>query len=151
MNEHFIVTIDRGRLRIYSEARSFDPVAPRLEIVEAMDFPPVARGYGDEGPGSASPFAGGSGGSTPPMGDDRHRSRREQERKNVAVLAAELNTFLQNRPDASWDLAATPSLFQTVIEALSPETRRRLKRVLSKDLVNQNSEEVRSHFATAGR
>ncbi|HYP17577.1 MAG TPA: host attachment protein [Opitutus sp.] len=150
MNEHFIVTIDRGHLRIYSETRTFGDTMPRLEIVEAMDFPSghatAAEGESD----SAHPFLG-SRLRPESSSAEGPGSRREREKRNVAVLAAELDTFLQSRPEASWDFAATPALFDTVVEALSPETRRRLKRVLSKDLINQNSEEVRAHFATAGR
>jgi hypothetical protein len=73
------------------------------------------------------------------------------ERRNNEVLAAELDSFLQNRPGASWDFAASPALYRSIIEHLSPETSRRLKRALSKVPVNQRTEDVRAHFATAGR
>ena len=39
MSENYIATIDRGRLRIYTESKTFGQRIPRLEIVEAMDIP----------------------------------------------------------------------------------------------------------------
>lgn len=133
MNEHYIVTIDRGHLRIYTEAKASSQRGPRLEVVEAMDFPGHTTGDED---GAAV---------------DRQPLKRRGERRNSEVLAAELDSFLQNRPDASWDFAASPSLYRAIIEHLSAETCRRLKRALSTALVNQRAEDVWAHFATAGR
>lgn len=66
------------------------------------------------------------------------------------TLSGEIDTFLQNRPTATWDFAAPAPELQTVMGDLSPETIRRLQRSLSKDLVNQNAEEVRAQFAAVG-
>jgi hypothetical protein len=163
MNEHYIVTLDRGHLRIYSETTA-PGQTPRLEIVEAMDFPEGKHGYTDRDTDMAGRFnsskhqsaaSGAPGGS--PAGrtgmsiDERLPMKREEERRSVVMLAAELNQFLQHRPEASWDFAAAPSLYNAVLAELSPDTRRRMRRALSKDLVNQNSDEVRAHFETAGR
>lgn len=136
MNEHYIVTIDRGHLRIYSEAKS---AGHRLEVVEALDLPAQRNVVELKSPeGLSVPFA------TP-----RLPNKSRDDRRNHEVLAAELDAFLQNRPTASWDLAAAPSLYNLIIELLSPSTRRRLKRALSKALVNLRTDEVRAHFASA--
>lgn len=137
MKEHYIVTIDRGHLRIYTEAKSSSQRSPRLEVVEAMDFPGHTTGDEEGATGKATV--------------DQQPLKRRADRRNNEVLAVELDSFLQNRPDASWDFAATPALYRAIIEHLSPETCRRLKRALSTVLVNQRAEDVRAHFATAGR
>ncbi len=64
-------------------------------------------------------------------------------------LAAELNAFFTQRPDATWDFAAGPDLNGRVLDALTPEVRRRIRKAVTKDLVNQPGSEVRAHFATA--
>lgn len=148
MNEHFIVTLDRGHLRIYAEHRE-PGQTPRLEIVEAMDFPQGKQAYTDRQSDQAGRFPGSKGLAGGMSIDERLPMKREEERRNVGVLADELETFLQSRPGSTWDFAAAPELSNAVIEALSIETRRRLKRTLAKDLVNQTSEDVRAHFAGA--
>jgi len=156
MNDHFIVALDRGHLRIYAEIKAPAQKTPRLTIVEAMDFPAGKGSYTAHETDAAGRFPGSKGGTagigSPGMSiDERLPIKREESRRAARLIAAEIDKFLRSRLGASWDLAATPSLYNAVIEELSPETRRRLKRALSKDLVNQNAEEVRIHFATAGR
>ena len=50
---------------------------------------------------------------------ERVSHRGPEARRNTELLAAELDTFLQNRPAANWDFAAAPSIYQAVIENLS--------------------------------
>ena len=147
MTEHYIVTIDRGRLRIYTEARSFGQRTPRLELVEAMDFPTFSAAIDHAEVGDSSDD--GSSSAYRPM-SERVSHRGPEARRNTELLAAELDTFLQNRPSADWDFAAAPSIFHAVIGNLSADTRGRLKRVVPKTMVNQRAEEVRAHFAAVG-
>lgn len=149
MNDHYVVTLDRGHLRIYAEHQE-PGQTPRLSIVEAMDFPQGKQSYTDRQSDQAGRFPGSKGRPGGMSIDERLPMQREEERRNVSVLAQEMETFLQSRPGATWDFAAAPELSNAVIEALSIETRRRLKRALPKDLVNQTSEDVRAHFAGAG-
>lgn len=160
MDQNFIVTADRGHLRIYEEQHE-PGQTPRLRIVEAMDFPQGKQSYTANntdmaGRWNSSKHQTGTPGA-PGMGrtgmsiDERLPMKEEVERRNVQVIAGELDTFLRNRPRASWDFAAPSSLYKSVIEALSEDTRGRLRRALPKDLVNQSSEEVRAHFAAAGK
>lgn len=151
MSEHYIVTIDRGHLRIYTENRADSRSNPSLDVVESMDFPEGKRSYTDQDTDMAGRFPGVQGRSGGMSIDERLPMKRETERRNVQLVAGELNTFLHNRPNASWDLAAAPSMYRLMIDELSPDVRRRLKRALPKDLVNQHTEELRAHFATADR
>ena len=163
MNQHFVITLDRGHLRIYTEITA-PGQTPHLEIVEAMDFPQGKRSYTDRDTDQAGRFQGskhqarapGAPGGAPAARtgmsiDERLPMKEEEERRSVQILGSELETFLRNRPDATWDFAAPPTLYNAVIGELSPDTRNRMKRSLSKDLVNQSGEEVRAHFAAAGR
>ena len=146
MCEHYIATIDRGRLRIYTEAKTFEQRIPRLEIVEAMDFPNFLNSD-DAGDEESAGAVENPGGRSRRLMLDPALQRGFEARRNTELLASELDTFLQNRPEATWDFAAAPSLYHAVFERLSSDTRRRLKRVLPKTMVNQGAEEVRAHFA----
>lgn len=123
MNRHFVVALDRGHLRIFAETRPLGQ-PPRLEIVEAMDFP-LEKRRSQEPTGSIAP-------------GDRTGS--------VEVLASELDSFLLERPDASWDFAAPAKLYHAVSSRLSEDTRRRLRRTLSKNLVNEKGDDVEEPF-----
>jgi catalase len=143
MNEHYIVTLDRARLRIYAEAHELGGGVPRLEVVEAMDFP-GSDGEDDDGQSSRM-----SESTAEPAQDESQSSVGREQQKNIHTLATELNTFLQNRPAASWDFAAPRAIYNSVVRDLSPETTQRLRHTLSEDLAHQNAEEVREHFAAA--
>jgi hypothetical protein len=158
MSEHYIVTLDHGHLRIYAERIAPGQYTPGLEQVEAMDFPAGKHTYSDRDTDQAGRFAGSknqsAGMGAPGKGvragmsiDERLPMQREENRRRAKELAAEIDQFFQRRPDASWDYAAGPELNGTVLEMLSPGVRQRVRRTVSKDLVNQRTDEVRAHFA----
>jgi hypothetical protein len=151
MSDHYIVTSDRGHLRIYAEAQPPGQRTPRLDTVAAIDFPGGKYDYTASDTDVAGRFPGANGRGGGMSIDERLPMKREGERRGVRLIADELESFFGARPQASWDLAVAPSLYNAIVRSLSPATLRRLQRVLSKDLVNQDSEEVREHFATAGR
>jgi hypothetical protein len=156
MREHYVVTADHGHLRIYAERKSPGQKTPALDQVEAMDFPQGKRSYVDRDTDMAGRFAS-SKHQTPAPGsptartgmsiDERLPMQREESRRRAREIAAEIDAFLQQRPEASWDFAAGPELKGALLELVSQAVRRRLRRTLAKDLVNQRGEEVRAHFA----
>lgn len=153
MSEHYVVTVDHGHLRIYAERMAPGQFTPTLVPVEAMDFPAGIKGYTDRETDMAGRFPGkrvmgNSGAGHAGMSiDERLPMRREEERRRARELASVLESFFDQREEASWDFAAGPDLNHAVLEHLSPPVRRRLRRSLPKDLVNQRSDEVREHFA----
>lgn len=160
MREHYIVTADHGHLRIYIERSSPGQRTPALDPVEAMDFPQGKKSYTDRDTDMAGRFASskhqapGPGNPTARTGmsiDERLPMQREESRRRAKDLAAEIEAFFQPRRDATWDFAAGPDLNSTVLELLSPDVRQRMRRSIAKDLVNQPGDEVRAHFAEAGR
>ena len=156
MSEHYIVTIDRGHLRIYAERTTPGQSTLGLEQVEAMDFPLGKQSYTDRDTDQAGRFQGskhqgaGPGGPTARQGmsiDERLPMEREESRRRAKEIAAAIDAFLKTRPDASWDFAAGPELNGAVLELISPAVRQRVRRSIAKDLVNQRVDEVRAHFA----
>lgn len=150
MTEHFIVTLDRGHLRIYAEERAPGQATPRLALVEAMDFPAGTESYTAHETDQAGRFPGALGRQGGGSIDERLPMRREVEKRRIEDLAGEVNSFLRTRPEASWDLAAPAEIQPLVLAQLAPSTRERLRRSLAKDLTNQPVAEVRAHFAAAG-
>ena len=163
MSEHYIVTLDHGHLRIYAERRAPGQFNPSLEQVEAMDFPQGKHSYTDRdtdmagrfgsskhqsagqgAPGQADYSATGRSGMSI---DERLPMQREESRRRAKELAAEVDSFFKQRPDATWDFAAGPDLNGTVLELISPAVRQRVRRSVAKDLVNQRADELRAHFA----
>jgi hypothetical protein len=156
MSEHYIVTLDHGHLRIYAEQMPPGQSTPRLEQIEAMDFPLGKQSYTDRDTDMAGRFGSskqpgpGPGLPTGRQGmsiDERLPMEREETRRRAKELAAEIDSFFQKRPEATWDFAAGPELNGTVLELISPAVRQRVRRSVAKDLVNQRLDEVRAHFA----
>ena len=153
MSEHYIVTLDAGHLRIYSEQREAGQFTPSLQQVEAMDFPAGRQNCTDRDTDMAGRFPSSkrqAAGPGPILGgmsiDERLPMQREEERRRAKELAAELDAFFAGRPDATWDFAAGPELNGAVLELLSRGVRQRIKRSVTKDLVNQPTAGLRAYF-----
>ena len=95
MNEHYIVTVDRGQLRIYVEAPAVDQRTPRLEVVETMDFPRRDQSVGAIAPGGSNEWTTTR---SRPMNADRLPLQRQVFRRSRDIIAAELDTFFKNWP-----------------------------------------------------
>lgn len=158
MNDHFIVAIDHGHLRIFVERTGLGQSAPALDQVQAMDFPQGRASYTDRDTDMAGRFqnskhqASGPGHPAARTGmsiDERLPMQREEARRRAKELAAEIDAFFRQRPRASFDFAAGPDLNGTVLDLLSPEVRQRIRRSIAKDLVNQRADEIRGHFVGA--
>jgi hypothetical protein len=157
MSEHYIVTVDHAHLRIYEERHPPGQQSPALEQVESMDFPAGKRSYVDRETDMAGRFPSSkrqTGGSGNPAAahsgmsiDERLPMQREEERRRAKEIAATIDEFFKSRTGASWDFAAGPGLNRAVLEHLSADVRERMRRSVSKDLVNQRVDEVRAHFA----
>jgi hypothetical protein len=156
MSEHYVVTVDHGHLRIYVERTAPGQKSPALDRVEAMDFPQGKNSYTDRDTDMSGRFASSKhqaaapGSPTNRTGmsiDERLPMEREESRRRAKELAAEIDSFFARRPGATWDFAAGPDLNGTVLELLSPAVRQRVRRSVTKDLVNQRGDEVRAHFA----
>ena len=159
MSDHYFGAADHGHLRIFLPRQSPGQREPDLEEVEAMDFPLGKHSYSDRDTSMAGRFQGskhqGAGPGAPGgMGvgrtgmsiDERLPMQREEERRRSRDVAAEIETFFATRPDATWDLACAPAMHRSIVDELSGAVRQRLRRTITKDLVNQRREDVRAHF-----
>ncbi|MDO8541350.1 MAG: host attachment protein [Opitutaceae bacterium] len=159
MSEHYIVAADAGHLRIYAERVSPGQFTPGYQQVESMDFPAGKASYTDRETDMAGRFQSsksqaGAGpglpaGRTGMSIDERLPMKREEGRRRARDLAAEIDSFMAQRPGATWDFAAGPELNNAVLEQISPPVRQRLKRSIAKDIVNQAPDHLRAHFANA--
>jgi hypothetical protein len=155
MNEHFIITADRGHVRIFSREQEPGQMTPRLREVQGLDFPSGRQSYTDRDTDMAGRFQGsqhparGSGAPTERIGmsiDERLPMQEEEERRQAKDLVQAIESFLQQHPDATWDFAAAPTVHNSVLERFSPPMRSRLRQSTAKDLVNQPVEELLKHF-----
>lgn len=155
MSEHYIVTADAGHLRIYAERQDAGQFTPSLQQVESMDFPAGRQSFTDRDtdvsgrfPGSNRQAAGRAQATGGMSIDERLPMKQEEERRRARTVAEEIEAFFVQRPNATWDFAAGPDLNGRVLELLSREVRQRIKRSVTKDLVNQRTDELRAHFST---
>ena len=72
--------------------------------------------------------------------------QREAHRRAVSEIAGAIDSFLELRPESSWDFAAGPSMHNAVLERLPSSIRSRLRSSLAKDLVKQPLSELRERF-----
>ena len=147
MSEHYIVTLDQGHLKIYAERRGLGQYTPGLEEVQAMDFPSGKRPYFANESAPAGRFPGLPGRQPNMSIDERLPMKNEADRRRAEQLAEQVERFLAAHPDATWDFAAGPELQRSILERLSTSTRQRLRRAVTKDLVNQPPQEVLAQFA----
>lgn len=155
MKSHYLIIADHGHLRIFAERSSIGQLTPGLEEVHAMDFPDARSSYADrdsdmagrfqsskhQGPAPGAPTA-----RTGMSIDERLPMKREAERRHTDDVARAIDAFLEGDLTATWDFAADPSVHNAILDQLAPQTRFRLRRAIAKDLVNQPTTELRSHF-----
>ena len=158
MNSHYFVIADHSRLRIFTERTGPGQSTPGLEEVYAMDFAQGRVGYSDNDTDMAGRFQsskqqGASPGSPAARAgmsiDERLPMQREAHRRAVAEIAGAIESFLELRPDATWDFAAGPSTHNAVLERMPHAVRSRLRESIAKDLVNQPVASLRERFLNA--
>ncbi len=154
-DEHYVIALDQGHLRIYAERRDPNQHKPGLELAASMDFPDGKRPYfaHDTSPQGRFPGAGENGGSRQPgMSIDERLPMKEEAKTRMAkLLAAEIEKFLVAHPGGSWDFAAAPEIHRAVLDRLSSATRLRLRRELAKDLVKHKAADLVAQFAESER
>lgn len=138
MSEHFIAAADHGFLRIYGETTSWGSWLPRIELVRTADL------NGDDAQDRAGATPRGAAAvrlrarpvKPGPLGG-RNDLRRQAER-----LACELDSFLHEHATASWDFAVSAALYRAVVDDLSGDVLRRMKRVFSPELLSRRLDEI---------
>jgi hypothetical protein len=149
---HFVIAADRAHVRFHHETPPDGPGGTaRWELVNAIDLPAGKQRYTGRDTDQAGRFPGSRGVSPGGSIDERLPMLEEHQRRIAAEVAAQIEDFLQNYPDATWDFAAGPEVHYAILESLPPATSQRLRRTLTKDLVNQPGELRRQFQATSPR
>ncbi|MCR6655939.1 MAG: host attachment protein [Opitutus sp.] len=156
MSEHYIVTADKGHVRIFRRRQEPGQSQPAFEEVRAMDFPAGVRSYTAHDSDMAGRFQGSKHQTTAPGSpaartgmsiDERLPMKNEEDRRSVERVASVIESFMGVQQDATWDFAAAQAVHNLVLEKLSAPVKQRLQQSVAKDLVNQPPQELASHFA----
>jgi hypothetical protein len=110
MGTHFVITLDGAHLRFFTPHQwQGHPTftAARVHSLQAASAASEPIGTSSHG----LPFL-----------DE------EDERRRARDLAAQIETFLAARPDATWDFAAGPQWNHAVVPLLSPSVQARLRK-----------------------
>lgn len=146
-NPHFVVLLDRGHLRIYSAEHPVGVRETRYVAVDAVDFTDGMKSYSSNDSDQAGRFPGSKGRPAGMSIDERLPMRTERDAKLADQMAERINRFFEAHPNATWDYSAGPALHKDVLERVNPGFRQRLSRTLTKDLVNQPANDLRTHFS----
>ena len=149
MAEKFIITADRARLRIYRYAQAAGQFTPSLQPVNTTESAPRGAGISARAAGGASSrtstFPSRVGGY--PLQEHVGTHAEQVQPPTAEELAAQIATFLEKRADSTWDFGAPAAIQNEILDALPESVRRRLDRIVTKDVVNLPPVDLRSHFA----
>jgi hypothetical protein len=148
---HFVVTLNRAHLRIYRAETGGAANEGALKLEQAVDLPEGKASYTARDTDQAGRFGSPLGGPAGASIDERLPMQEEHDRRLADELAAQVEAFLRQHPQATWDFAAGPAMHHTVLEHLSPAARDRLGVAIPKDLVHQPPEKWRAHFSNRER
>ena len=155
MSDHYVILADHGHLRIFQQLQEPEQMAPSLREVQALDFPRGRQSYVAGDTDIAGRFQGskqnfrGAGAPTARTGmsiDERLPEQLEDERRTIREVAERSEAFLKSKPDVTWDFAGAPTVHNSILEEISPESRGRLGRSVAKDLIHQPAQSLLSHF-----
>lgn len=136
MADRLIIAADRNRLRIYRFAKAPGQFTASIQPVDAMDL------VDSDARLNATPLS-----VWRESMDTRAEELRAERARRVALLSARIAEFLAENPGPTWDFAAAATLRDEVLELLPEPARRRMDRVIAKDLVTAPPAELREHFA----
>jgi hypothetical protein len=143
MRIRFVVVLDRGHVRIYSEDQEPGWPKPVLRIEGAFD---LVNGHASH-TGRLAEKAGRFSGAHGPGGAPERLTMSEEEDRRVAEeLARLINGFFHDTPGEPWDIAAPPVLCHMVLDRIEATHRSQLRRTVQKDLVKVPTASLKSHF-----
>lgn len=149
MRTNYVVVLNRAHVRFYAEEQEPGQSRPALREIDAVDLPRGRARYTAREADEAGHFPAGQPGAAGGGIDERLPMQRQEERRSVEDMAAAVNRFFREHPEAPWDLAV-PSVFcHAVMDLLEPQARRRLRRTVAKDLVKVPAPEIKAHFAAS--
>lgn len=148
MNKLVVLT-DLGTFKAYRLEEKRASSAPRLQVVDAYETADgdhrISRGLADQAgqfSKGARSFAAVNDGAS----GERHNICLENEKRSVKQIADKMTELLSNGEFESCYFAASNEINRQILDSLSPETRGKIEKNLTCNLVNAPTEELLQHF-----
>jgi Protein required for attachment to host cells len=152
MKTKLIIVADLGLLRAYRKVQDLGDREPHLELIEEIRPEAAHQKLSQQLTDQAGRFPKGNGASIV-AGDlsagERLNLESEQERRLIRLLSDKINTLLADRAVTSCFLAAEAPIHKQLLDALSPQSRSKIRQVLASDLSKLEGKELLRHFAKA--
>ena len=152
MNTKLIIVADLGLLRAYREVQELGDREPHLELTEEFKPEAAHQKLSEQLTDQAGRFPRG-GGTTSVPGDlsvgERLNLETEQARRLIALLAERINALMTGEAVSTCSLAVSAPIHKQLLEALSPEARAKISRILASNLSKTDPSELPEHFARA--
>jgi len=142
MTDKMIVLADLGRVRAFRV--TYDPMTSRPQLVLIYDCE-IADTHGrvlDKAADPAGRFAGN--GSPGASNRENHNMRIETERRLIRLVAEKISELAHGQ--RYWYLAAGEGINGRIVEQLPADTRSRLYKNVSADLVKTPRQEIMEYF-----
>lgn len=147
-----IIVADLGLLRAYREVKHKQDHNPRLEPVDAVPQGAARELLSEQMSDQAGRFPRGMGANLI-SGDlsagERLSLETEETRRLVNGLAETIAVLLGDEAATECWLAASAPIHKQLLDALTPEARGKISRVLASNLARTDPQELLGHFAKA--
>ena len=147
--KRFVAVVDRGFLRVFRLTDSPNGRPPHLEPVDEWRPAEAHEKTSDKVTDDAGRFPSGHA-RNPAIGDltigERHGIELEETRRLVRRLAERVGAILEREDAERSYLAVSAPIHQQFLAALDSRSRRRISRVLARDLSRTPPGEILAHF-----
>ena len=152
MNTKLIIVADLGLLRAYREIQALEDHEPHLQLIDELRPEAAHEKLSQQLTDQAGRFPKGGGASIVAgelSAGERLGLENEQDRRLIGQLAEKINTLLANEAVTSCSLAASAPIHKQLLDAIAPQGRAKIRRVLASNLSKTDPSELRGHFARA--
>lgn len=141
-----IIVVDLGHFKAYRVSKS--PMeSARIELIKSYDAVEAHGKLSDKVTDSAGRFAtgGGKNGAAKGYGEP-HNLRLETEKKLIKMIARDINRLIKEEKYPGWNLAAAKRINKQIVELLTPDVIKTLKKNIPSDLTKKHRSEIMDYF-----
>ncbi len=150
MKDSLLIVADLGLLRAYRKTQDSADRQPHLELIEELKPESAHQKLSDQVTDQAGRFPRG-GGSANTSGNlsagENLNAEAEQDRQLISELAERINALLTDDTVTSCSIAISGAIHKQLLEAIAPEARAKIGKVLSSNLAKTPPGELLAHFA----
>jgi hypothetical protein len=140
-----VIVSDLGHFKAYAFERT-DRGTPRLEVIEEFESPEAHIRVSEKLTDRAGRFGmGGERNSLKGYGD-LHNFEQEEQKKVLKKIASRIEKVIEKNQPERWYLSAPKKIQKQLVELLSEETRKKLKRALAADLTKLEKTDLLERF-----